>query len=115
MNDPILGLLGLSARAGNLVFGAACAEEAIKHGRGSLLVIARDAGENTKRQMRVLSQRSQIPTITYGDKFSLGKSTGKTEKAVLLLTDANMANAILKRMDACEKQAETEVHHGEIE
>ena len=115
MNDPILRLLGLSARAGSLIFGAACAEEAIKKGRGSLLMIAHDAGNNTRRQMNTLSDRTGIPLITYGDKFSLGKATGQTEKAVLLLTDANMASEIQKRMEDSTKLPETEVKHGEIE
>ena len=115
MNDPVLGMLGLASRAGKLLFGAANAEAALARRRGVLLIIARDAGENTVRRMRTLSERTGIPLLWYGDKFSLGKATGQTEKAVLLLTDANMANAIISRTDACSGQAETEVKYGETE
>ena len=115
MHENILGMIGLCARAGSLVYGAAPAKDAMKHGKGKLLILASDAGSATVRSITHLCDTYGVPCRSYSDKFSLGRATGKTEKAVLLVTDPNMATALLKRLDVCFGQTETEVNYGEIE
>ena len=115
MHDPILGMIGLCARAGYLIYGANPATDAMKHGKGKLLILASDAGSATVRNITRQCDTYGVARRTYSDKFSLGRATGKTEKAVLLVTESNMATAILKRLDVCSGQTETEVNYGEIE
>lgn len=48
-NKKILGLIGLSARARKVSFGADSVETQAKKGKVKLFIIAEDASERTKR------------------------------------------------------------------
>lgn len=99
MRDPLLGLIGLAARAGKIVYGAAPTADAAVRKKKGLILLARDAGETTSIRMKNLSENTGLPLREYQDKFTLGSATGKTEKAVLFITDEHMATEILKRID----------------
>ncbi len=99
MRDPLLGLIGLAARAGKIVYGADPTLDAIAKGRKGLILLAHDAGETTCIRMKNISEAKGTPLRTYKDKFTLGSATGKTEKAVLFITDEHFASEILKRID----------------
>ena len=63
INKKILGLIGLSAKAGKISFGADSVENDIKKKKVSLIIIAADASERTKDKFKTLSKNYKIPCI----------------------------------------------------
>ena len=61
MNDKVLALMGLCARAGKLQSGELPAEKSIKKGTAQLLVIAGDASDNTKKKFKNMAEYRDLP------------------------------------------------------
>ena len=59
-NKKILGLIGLSARARKISFGADSVETQAKKGKVKLFIIAEDASERTKDKFNKLTNISQF-------------------------------------------------------
>ncbi len=63
INKKILGLIGLSAKAGKVSFGADSVENDIKKKKVNLIIIAEDASERTKDKFKTLGQNYKVPFI----------------------------------------------------
>lgn len=63
INRKILGLIGLSAKAGKISFGADSVENDIKKKKVSLIIIAEDASERTKDKFKTLCKNYKIPCV----------------------------------------------------
>lgn len=95
-NNKILGLLGLSARARNIAFGADSVELEIKKNKIKLIIIADEASDRTKEKFQNLSKQYNIPIIIDGTIEELSKSIGKENKAIIGVKDINIAKQIQK-------------------
>lgn len=95
MNDKILNMIGLCNKAGKLSAGSFLAEEAIKKGKSRLLIISRQASENTKKQLINLCNNYNIKYIEYGDNLSLAKFVKKQNTVAVSINDSNFKKAIL--------------------
>ena len=51
-NDRILSTLSLAQKAGQVKSGEFAVEKAVKEYRASLVIVAQDASENTKKKMK---------------------------------------------------------------
>ena len=49
MQNKILSLVGLAMKAGKVVSGEFSTEKAVKEGKASLVIVAEDASDNTKK------------------------------------------------------------------
>jgi ribosomal protein L7Ae-like RNA K-turn-binding protein len=96
INNKILGLIGLSARARKVSFGADSVEQQIKKRKVKLIIIAEDSSERTKDKFKKLSQEYKIPIIILGTIELLSKAIGKSNKAILGIEDINLSNEIQK-------------------
>lgn len=56
IDKKILGLIGLSAKARKVSFGADSVEMQIKKGKVKLLIIAKDSSQRTKEKFEKLSE-----------------------------------------------------------
>lgn len=97
--DNVLGTLGLAMRAGRLVSGEFMTENAVKSQRASLVVLAQDVSENTRKKFQNMCKYYEVPIREYSTKDELGHSLGKEFRASLAVTDEGFAQAILKKMD----------------
>lgn len=95
-NNKILGLIGLSARARKIAFGADSVEMEIRKRKVYLIVIATDSSERTKNKFQKLSEEYNIPIIIAETIESLSKSIGKNNKAIIGIEDINIAKEIQK-------------------
>ncbi len=93
-NNKILGLIGLSARARNIAFGADSVEMEIKKRKIHLIIIATDSSERTKSKFQKLSEEYNIPIIVVETIENLSKSIGKSNKAIIGIKDINIVNEI---------------------
>lgn len=97
-SDEVLRFLGLAKRAKRLVSGEFMTENAVKSGKASLVVIAGDVSENTRKKFKNMCEYYQVPVQEYATKESLGHSLGKEYRASLAVTDEGMAKTVLEKM-----------------
>lgn len=96
VNNKILGLIGLAARARKVCFGADSVEEKTKKGKVKLLIIAEDASNRTKDKFIKLANEKNIPIIIKEKIETLSKAIGKSNKAIIGIEDINLSNEIQK-------------------
>lgn len=98
MQNKILSLLGLAARGRNLVSGEFQTEEAIKKGSAMLVLVAKDASDNTKKHFKDKCSFYGVPFYVYGNKEEIGKAIGKKERASVGVCNAGLAEQIEKKL-----------------
>lgn len=86
--------LGLATRAGQVVSGEHAVESAVRRGKVKLLLIAEDASENTHRKFNSLALNHNVKAIVFGEKATMGQAMGKSQRAIVGITDRNFANVI---------------------
>mgnify|MGYP001854200171 FL=1 len=94
MENKILGLIGLSAKSGRIAFGADSVKREIVRGRIRLLILAENSSEKTKLKFKKIADEAKVPTIFFGTISNLSTAIGKTNKAILGITDMNFAREI---------------------
>jgi ribosomal protein L7Ae-like RNA K-turn-binding protein len=97
IHDKALRYLGLAAKAGKLVVGADECDKAVKAGKGKLLVLAADAGNNVVRMAdRWSAERGLQVVKTAFTKPQLAAAVGRgTTVAMALVKDDGLAKAFL--------------------
>lgn len=96
MNNKILGLIGLAARARKVCFGADSVELQIKKKKVNLMIVAKDASNRTKDKFRKIGRDYGIPIIIEEEIENLSKAIGKSNKAIIGIEDSNLASEIQK-------------------
>lgn len=94
-----LSLLGLARRSGNLVSGEFSVTEAIRKHKACLVIVARDASDNTKKTFRNLCNHYQVPLYFWYDKDQLGHAIGKEFRVSIAVTDQGFSDAVCKLLD----------------
>lgn len=97
--NKVYGLLGLAARGRNLVSGEFSTENAIKDGKTMLVIVARDASDNTKKRFMDKCSYYEVPIHIYGTKEELGRAIGTEERASLALLDEGLAQTITRHLE----------------
>ena len=106
--DKVLSLISLATKAGRCASGEFMTEGQTKSGRASLVVVAEDASDNTKKKFRDMCKFYKVPMIVYGDKDTLGHAMGKQFRASLAILDEGFAKGIHPRA----QQGRYEPHPG---
>ena len=96
--DKVLSLISLATKAGRCASGEFMTEGQTKSGRASLVVVAEDASDNTKKKFRNMCEFYEVPVYFLADKEELGKFCGKEFRASLAVQDENFAKAIMKEV-----------------
>lgn len=98
MNDPhkLVGLLGMSRRAGRLAIGFDAALTAVKDGKSALLLVAADVSPKTCKECRfVCTAHNAAVRMLPLDKAALAAAIGAHKPvAVAALSDEGFAGAI---------------------
>ncbi len=95
IEKKILSLLGLAMRAGKMASGEFQTETAVKSETAFLVVIAKDASDNTKKLFQDKCSFYKIPIISFGTKEELGHAIGKEYRASLAILDKGFAETII--------------------
>ena len=96
INNKILGLIGLPARARKVSYGADSVEMQIKKRKVNLIIVADDASKRTKDKFNKIALQYDIPIIVAENIEALSKAIGKSNKAVLGIEDINLSKEIQK-------------------
>ena len=94
MIERLLNMIGLARRAGKVSTGAFVCGKMIKSRRARLVILARDASENTKKTITDSCRFYKIRVIEISDMEHLGHITGGGDRAVVSVNDNNFAKAI---------------------
>lgn len=97
-NDKVLSMLGIAAKSGNVVSGEFSTEKAVKTGHAYLVIVSKEASENTKKSFCNMTDFYHVPYYCYGSKENLGRCIGKEFRASLAVTDENLAKAVEKKL-----------------
>lgn len=95
MMNRFTQLLGLATKAGKTVSGEFAVEQAIKSRSVCLVIIAADASENTKKHFNDMCTYRDIPIIFEANKETLGRCTGKSERASVGVLDKGFADKLV--------------------
>lgn len=96
MQDKVLSLLGIAAKAGKAASGGFSAEEAVRSHKAKLVVIAGDALTNTTKRFADKCGHYRVPYRFYGSKEAIGHALGKQPRACVAVLDRGLADSILK-------------------
>lgn len=109
--EKVWNLLGLATKAGQITKGLDDSLNEIKKSRVFLIILAEDAGANTKKKVRHALEGSEIPCLSISSSEILGKYTGVKTRAVIGIKDKHFADGIMRHAEAF---ALTEKSNGEV-
>lgn len=94
----IYSMLGIARKGGNISIGfdASCID--IEKKISFLVVIALDASDKTKKNIKFICDKYNCKYIEFGEKEILGKSLGRKVVSVLSITDKNIASYLLNNV-----------------
>lgn len=75
-------------------------ESVTKSGKAALVIVAKDASDNTKKKFQNMCEFYKVPICFYGDKDTLGHAMGKEFRASLAILDEGFAKGIRKQLEA---------------
>ena len=93
-NNRILSSLGLAQKAGCIASGEYAVEKAVKGGLASLVIVAEDASDNTKKKMK-----NMTAFYVYGSKDDLGHCIGKEYRSMVAVLQPGFAKSVMKQLD----------------
>lgn len=95
MTSPLLGLLGLGRRAGNLVVGVDAVRSALQAGQCHLVVIASDAGPRAEEKVTRLARGKGLPVIVGPVADELGRALGRPPVQAVGVSDRALASGVM--------------------
>lgn len=99
MISKMIGLIGLSQRAGKLRSGEFAVEKSVKEGKSKLVIVSGDASENTRKKFRDMCTFRHIPYAEYGTMAELGRAAGRSERSSLSVEDEGFAEQMKKYLN----------------
>lgn len=92
--NKFLNFLGLTRKSGSLAAGGYLAETALKRGKVSLLLLAEDASEGTKKKFRDMARHFNVDLLEVSTMDELGSAIGKGQTSVIGVTDPGMSKKL---------------------
>jgi len=93
--NPLLGLLGLGRRAGNLIVGVDAVRSAIKAGKCHLVVMASDAGPRAEEKVTRLARGKNLPVIVGPVADEIGRALGRPPVQAVGVSDRALASGVM--------------------
>lgn len=91
MNEKLLQLLGLAARARKIVSGEEFVVKAIRNGSAKLVLQASDASPNSSKKIQDKCTYYNVEYHVFGDRYCLGHATGKEARVAIAIVDSGFA------------------------
>lgn len=92
--DPVLSMLGLAARAGQLIPGTQRVREAAVAGELRFAIVASDASENSRRRLVPVLEARGVPHAVAFDRDRLGAAVGRAPLSAVGVTSASFAGRV---------------------
>lgn len=98
MTNKVYGLLGICAKAGDIVSGTDITIENVEKKKAKLVIVAKDCSEKTIKNMKFICEKNKVPIHIFGKIEDLSKSIGKSNRGVIGIKNENLANEIAKKI-----------------
>lgn len=95
--DKVLSMIGLAKKANAVSLGEQMCTAAVKSKKARLVIIARDASDNTKKSVKNSCEYYNVEYIEYAHKEDLGRFCGSDMTAALSVDDDNFADGIMRK------------------
>jgi len=103
--DKVLGMLGLAKKAGKLEVGEEPVAAAARAKDARLLILASDAAENSYRRLRHFADAGAcLYAKIDATKEQLGRAVGRTQCAMVAITDIGFAESVAKKLAALDEE-----------
>lgn len=97
--NSTLHLLGIAKKAGKLELGEEPTGAAARAKQAKLIMVARDAAENTFRRVRHFADAGNVIWVSVPfTKAELGMAVGRTSCAMLAVMDVGLASALVQKL-----------------
>lgn len=96
--NKIYSMLGIARKGGKISIGFDVTCLDVKNNKSSLVLIAKDASDKTKENIKFLCDKYDIKYVEYGEKEILGKNLGRKVVSVLSVNDTNIASYLLNNL-----------------
>lgn len=87
-------VLGMAQKAGKLVSGDFAVKTALKTGKVKMLVIAEDAAENTKKELKHLAETVKVEVVEILTAETMGTAIGKERRVCGAFLDDNFTKML---------------------
>ena len=94
----IYSFLGIARKGGNVSIGFDSTKMDIEKNKSFLVIIALDASDKTKKNIKFICDKYNCKYIEFGEKELLGKSLGRKVVGVLSIRDKNIASYLLNNV-----------------
>ena len=92
--------MSLAQKAGKISSGGYAAEAAIRSGNAFLVIVARDASDNTRKKMSDMARFYDVPLYCIGTKEELGRCIGKEYRSMIAVLDEGFAQSLSGQIKA---------------
>ncbi|MBR4769235.1 MAG: ribosomal L7Ae/L30e/S12e/Gadd45 family protein [Lachnospiraceae bacterium] len=97
--DEVLSVLSLAKKAGKAVSGSFSVMETVKARKAKIVIVSKDASDNTKKLFHDKCAYRSIQIVEYGLMDDLGRAVGESKRTVAALTDENLKKLLLNKLN----------------
>lgn len=97
--DKVMSMLGIAAKGRNVVSGEFSVEKAVKCGKAFLVIVSKEASDNTKKKFTNMCEFYNVPIAFYGTKDALGHAIGQQMRVNVAITDDGLAKSICRLLE----------------
>lgn len=101
----LLGLIGLGARARNVVVGVERVRDAVRRGKVKVAFVAINASENSRDKVLPLLVAKRVRVVEGLSAESLGQAVGKETTVAVGVTDAALASGVRRLVEPDRRDA----------
>ena len=94
--DPALQLLGLAARAGEVLAGTSQVVDGARTGKAAFAVVASDLTATGRSKLLPLLDREDVGHVVRYTRAELGRAVGRSPLAAVAVTDAGFGDRLAK-------------------
>lgn len=98
-NERWASLLGLAYRAHKVISGEEAVIQAIRQRTATVVLLASDASDRTKKTVQNKCKSFQVPVIEVTDRGRLGQAIGKQERVLVAVTDKGFGSKLINLLD----------------
>ena len=96
-DEKLLRFIGLAMKAGKLMLGDVRAVESIRSGKAKLVLISKDASDNTKKKYRNMCEYRNLKLLDiFSDRNEFGQCIGRDFAVVAAVEDDGFAKRIVE-------------------
>jgi len=94
IENKILSMISLAAKAGRIQSGSFLVEKAVKDKKALLVILAMDASGNTTKMFTNMCKYYEVPLYKFANKDELGHRIGKGERSAVAILDRGFSEKI---------------------